>query len=286
MHPVRTVKYAVTPKPVRKASRAIYTVTNPLGAVENALIGAALNGGHRRQRSGKKRVSTARATSTMRTAPPAPPSQSQLRAAEGTDSSARIGELMAVQRERFAPTVRPVIALPVRQGAAQFNAQGWETRKGEAHWWQISKRKEIRVQVALAADAHVEELHRSALAHHAANQQAADQWWAALQAGDIDVTRGWLTMAFADNPAPVVIDQLTPTTAKLFLLLPSIDVLPARQPYLTPAGRRSAKDWTQTAKNDIYAQILGAHLLATFRETWAVAPCIQSTRVLGVRDDL
>ncbi len=48
MHPVRAAKYAVTPRLVRQASRVVYTITNPLGAAENELIGAALNagGGH------------------------------------------------------------------------------------------------------------------------------------------------------------------------------------------------------------------------------------------------
>lgn len=49
MHPARTVKYAVTPRPVRQVSRAAYTIRNPLGAAENKLIGAALNGGTSRR---------------------------------------------------------------------------------------------------------------------------------------------------------------------------------------------------------------------------------------------
>src|SRR4051812_22331621 len=60
MHPVRTAKYAVTPRPVRQLSRAVYTVTNPLGAAENAFIGAALNAGSHRRRStsGRSRSAT------------------------------------------------------------------------------------------------------------------------------------------------------------------------------------------------------------------------------------
>jgi hypothetical protein len=46
------MKSAVTPRPVKQLSRAVYTVTNPLGAVENKLIGAALNGGKSRRSSG------------------------------------------------------------------------------------------------------------------------------------------------------------------------------------------------------------------------------------------
>ncbi len=55
MHPARTVRYAATPRPVKKASRAAYTVRHPVGAAENKAIGAALSAGtgHRRARQRK-----------------------------------------------------------------------------------------------------------------------------------------------------------------------------------------------------------------------------------------
>jgi hypothetical protein len=52
MHPARTVRNAVTPRPVKQVSRAAYTVRHPVGAAENKVIGAALNGGRRRRRRG------------------------------------------------------------------------------------------------------------------------------------------------------------------------------------------------------------------------------------------
>jgi hypothetical protein len=50
MHPARTARNAVTPRPVKQASRAAYTVRHPVGAAENKVIGAALNGGRKRKR--------------------------------------------------------------------------------------------------------------------------------------------------------------------------------------------------------------------------------------------
>jgi DNA segregation ATPase FtsK/SpoIIIE, S-DNA-T family len=52
MHPVRSAKYAVTPRPVRQLSRAGYAVRNPVGAAENKIIGAVLEAGSGR-RSGR-----------------------------------------------------------------------------------------------------------------------------------------------------------------------------------------------------------------------------------------
>jgi hypothetical protein len=52
VHPARTVRNTLTPRPVKQVSRAAYTVRHPVGAAENKLIGAALNGGRRRRRRG------------------------------------------------------------------------------------------------------------------------------------------------------------------------------------------------------------------------------------------
>src|SRR5207302_10969145 len=35
--------------------------------------------------------------------------------------------------------------------------------------------------------------------------------------------------------------------------------------------------------NDVYAELLGAHLLATLREAFAVAPALKYARVIGAR---
>ncbi len=53
MHPARTVKNAATPRPVKQIRRAAYTVRKPVGAAENAAIGAVLNAGHGRRKRRK-----------------------------------------------------------------------------------------------------------------------------------------------------------------------------------------------------------------------------------------
>jgi hypothetical protein len=35
--------------------------------------------------------------------------------------------------------------------------------------------------------------------------------------------------------------------------------------------------------NEVYAKLLGAHILATARETWAVAPSLSNLRIIGLR---
>lgn len=59
MHPARTVKNAVTPRPVKQVSRAAYTARHPVGAAENKVIGAALNGSQRRKRRSRRSLFSA-----------------------------------------------------------------------------------------------------------------------------------------------------------------------------------------------------------------------------------
>lgn len=58
--------------------------------------------------------------------------------------------------------------------------------------------------------------------------------------------------------------------------------MPDRQAHITPSGQLTTKAWTKTDLNQVYAQLLAIHLLATLRETWAVAPSLQTLRVIGL----
>lgn len=150
-------------------------------------------------------------------------------------------------------------------------------------WWHRGDRARIREQVRTAAEAHIDDLYRASLLQHSEDQRAADVWWQALTAGQVDVVAGALSAALADNLAPVSVRQLSPNAVSLSITLPSEDVLPARQPQVTPGGKWTTKAWTQTARNEAYADLLGAHLVATIRELWAVAPALTRATVVGVR---
>jgi hypothetical protein len=278
MHPVRTVKYAVTPRPVQQLKRAVFTATNPLGSAENALIDAAFNSGRRRGGS-----SPARSTGTA-SRQPSHPTASQVRADEAAQVRDQFADLMVVQRERFAPSKRPDIPPPVRPDPREFEEQGWTLRQRDSRWWQRSRRRAIRAEVTTAAQARVDELYAEAARRAAEEQLRANAWWDALSAGDPDVTRAALAAAFADNPAPVRIIDVAGAAATVAVRLPDSSVLPDRKPYLTPSGKLTTKAWTQTDFNDAYADLIAAHLLATLRETWAVAPSIRQARVIGVRE--
>ena len=113
-------------------------------------------------------------------------------------------------------------------------------------------------------------------------QAVADRWWAALQSGDTAVTADALVAAFSDNAAPVAVVEVQTDRALVLLRLPRTDCLPARMPHVTPGGKLSSKAWAKTEFNQVYVELLGAHLVATVREGFAIAPSLQNVRVVGL----
>ena len=280
MHPVRTVKYAATPRPVRQVSRAVYTVTNPLGAAENKLIGAALSSGSRRRASPTRGGPSTRSRS-------APTSQGMsgtgVRAAEAVASHDQLAQLMIVQRERFTAARRPLVPDPSAVDPKPFQQQEWERRKGEAHLWQRARRQQLRAETAAFGKAAAADLQTQAHVEQREQQALADTWWTALNQGEPGVLIAALEAAFDDNPAPVVVVSARGSDAFLALVLPGPEVLPPKTAHITPTGRLSSRAWTKTELNQVYTELLGAHLLATIRETWAVAPSLTNLRVAGLR---
>ena len=283
MHPVRTTRNAVTPRSVKQLRRGIYTVRNPLGAAENALIGSVLNAG-----SGRRRSSGSGGRSSAASRPVALPGGvfvgTGVRAGEALRSADQLASLMAVQRDRFAPAVRPQVPDPLPPDRVAMQKAFWESLgTARPSFWQRQKLRQTRVQVAELVAVEATEMHQTALGVAAADRARVDAWWAGLLDGDQATITAALTAAFADNVAPVAVLHAAGDQARLLLLLPDLDALGPKQGHVTPSGRLSSRNWPKADLHEAYASLLGAHLLATARETWAVAPSIRHANVIGLR---
>jgi hypothetical protein len=270
MHPVRTVKHKATPRPIRQLSRGVYTVTNPLGAAESAIIFG----------SGRRRSTTTRTQQTITRQTWTSPG---VRAAEGYSVHDELCSLLAVQRERFAPITKPVPDPPTSVDRQAIAQEEWVGRKKDAPVWKVSKRKALKVEAEAAAIIRSDAEANEATKDFERRQEEIDRWWDALNRGDPDITKATLRAAFSDNPAPVVIFQAGGTEALLCMAVPWPDVLPDKKGHVTPTGRVSSKAWTKTEVNQVYADLIGGHLLATIRESWATAPALQLIRLFGIR---
>lgn len=270
MHPIRTVRIAATPRSVRRASYAAYAVTNPLGATENRLISAAF-------RSNKN--SNSRTTFS-------PSDQfitgSGVRADEGADSAERMATLMSVARQRFEPAKREVIPLPAQRDPKIWFKPEWNIRRKTLHFWQREALGKLKTETYEYAHRRSQADFHIALEMQAEEQRKLDKEWSKLKDGDPKTVELALKHAFADNLASVLVAKVDPPEAIIFLSIPNISVFPDKRMNATPTGRLSAKKWTNQEKQQAYAELIGAHLVATLREGFAVAPSLHQIRVIGV----
>lgn len=119
-----------------------------------------------------------------------------------------------------------------------------------------------------------------------AAQAALDDDWKRLQDNDPAVTLGLLEEAFADNEAPAAaIDCEGHHTTIVMQFVTPEAIVPERKPTRTPTGKRTLKKRTKTETNQLYLAALGSNVLATVKETFAVAPGTEVVQLLVVRQE-
>jgi hypothetical protein len=119
-----------------------------------------------------------------------------------------------------------------------------------------------------------------------AEQDQLDADWEKLQTNDPMTTISALEEAFADNqsPAAPLNCEGNRTTVVMQFSQPEI-IVPERKPARTPGGKRTLKKRTKTEINDLYLQALGSNVLATVKETLAVAPGTDFVQMLVIRHE-
>jgi hypothetical protein len=280
MHPVRTLRIAATPKSVRRASYIAYSVRHPLGAAESHVIRTAKNA--------FSSNSPGRTTSHATNSNSGYVTGTGVRAEEGADSYQRVEDLMSVSRQKFHPITHVILPPAPPVDPKPWMDSEWFKRKSEVPFWKTEARRNLKNEVSDFAGRQAALAQREAQEKIRLQQQEIDLWWRQINDGEPKVMESSLSKAFSDNAAEVGIRKITRTSAVLVLSVPSIDVLPRKRANVTPTGRLSSKVWTASEKNDVYASLIGAHLLATLREAWAVAPSLSKIRVVGLRmeDDI
>lgn len=159
--------------------------------------------------------------------------------------------------------------------------QQHEQKRLDDLWRKLqAARARVADEVVLAVDA--EKKRRAD--ERAAEQAALDEEWQKLNDNDPSVTLSVLEQAFADNEAPAAaIDCDGSRTTVVMQFVPPEAIVPERKPARTPTGKRTLKKRTKTEINALYLEALGSNVLATVKETFAVAPGTEVVQVLVVR---
>lgn len=160
-------------------------------------------------------------------------------------------------------------------------AQEAEQRRLEGLWGEL---QQGRAAVADDLPGRVASENERRETARAAEQRELDEAWAKLQANDPEVTLPALKKAFADNEAPAAAVKCEGNRTIVVMQFSSPEaIVPERKPARTPTGKRTLKKRTKTEVNALYLEAIGSNVLATVKETFAVAPGTEVIELLVVR---
>ena len=188
-----------------------------------------------------------------------------------------IREQIAAARDADAETETAAEAETKRR----LEEQRGEQERLDDLWTELkAARARVADEVVLAVQA---ETKRRA-DERTSEQTVLDDEWQKLNENDPSVTLNVLEEAFADNEAPAAAINCdgTHTTVVMQFVLPEA-IVPERKPARTPTGKPTLKKRTKTEINALYLDALGSNVLATVKETFAVAPGTDIVQMLVVR---
>lgn len=270
-HPVRTVRRAVTPRPIKQLRRTAYTITNPLGAIEGVFEDAVVDALRPRRRASTRRPPSA-GTGADRYAT----------AAAENDVFAAALSLHLVKVEAAAPT-EPAPPPPLNERWVRR-----QLRANAVKGTSLFKRKERKAARATAEAVATYEIvgeqrRREALCDR--QQQHLQEAFAALLKNDTSVTLAAAQAALAKLPLQCEAIACDPLQIDVLVTYPTLAVVPERDVKMTPTGRPSTRNRSQTERNDLYAEALASAALAATKVVMAALPAIPTARILIIVED-
>jgi len=176
----------------------------------------------------------------------------------------------------LAPTPPPIDADAIRDSCLEAALKGisvFDRASRKAAKEQASRDAAARIQ------ADTEQFKREYLEYKA---QLAT-WWNRLATNDPDVVLYALAEAFDDNYAAAAAVGVHKSEATLVVLVPGEDAVPEKMPSTTASGNLSLKKMTKKDHDGFYSLMVAGYTLVTIKEAFAVAPGLESVRVVVVR---
>jgi hypothetical protein len=197
--------------------------------------------------------------------------------------------LLTLHIEDFAQAACPVLPEPPKPDVAPFVAARKKQALEGISLFSFSKRKQARQWAHEHGQHDAENRWRQDLAEHAEQQAELAEEWARLMAHDEQAVHAALERAFEDNQSPAAcIDVGKDGNVRfttIVIIYGPVDLVPERQPAITPTGRPTLHKRTKTDRNNFYVRALGSTVLATVKEGFAVAPSVTEFRVVVLKKD-
>jgi hypothetical protein len=235
---------------------------------------SSLGGGRRRAGHETRRASPG---ASQRAAAQAAKAQEAQRLADA------LHDLLNLHRVEFPPA-SPPLAPPVQMpDAGEVHRRHEREALAGISVWQRAARAAARERAGAAAIAELAATARQAEQERQQLQHNLDELWRALSTNEPDVVLATLEEAFEDNEAAAAAVSVDGDEVSLVVLLPGMELIPERVPDTTPAGNLTLRKLRQGERDSLYTTVAMAHTLITLREAFAVAPGLNSARLVAVR---
>lgn len=183
----------------------------------------------------------------------------------------------------FPPATRPMAPEPPAIGSADIRARHLSEAKSLTSIFNRSARKLAIQEAERRAQAEIDQASARREADRASAQASLDAYWEALNRNDPNAVLAGLAAAFEDNEAAAAPVGVAGSQVTLVVIVPSASAIPERRPALTAAGNLTLKKLTKRELSDFYKLLIFGHVLVTVKEAFAVAPVIETARIVAVR---
>jgi len=199
-------------------------------------------------------------------------------AAQLVDVYKRIAKL---HHEQFVVAVRPIAPeLPTVDFAEIEKRHRTEKLKGVSIFAR-SRRREALAKAAADAQSEVHSRELERVRQHSSAQVQLDAEWARLTTNEPNAVIAALAAAFEDNDAAAAPLGVTGDEATLVVIVPSLSGMPQKKPDVTPTGRPTIKAVPKKEAAAWHATAVAGCILVTVKEAFAVAPALQSVRIVA-----
>jgi len=192
-------------------------------------------------------------------------------------------ELLAVHRAEFPVAQRPIAPPPADADVAAIHRRYEEAATAGLGLFQRAAKAQARAVAAQRAEAEIHALRLQGVRAQISYQEQLDAWWRSLLANEPDTVMAALAAAFEDNDATAAPIGVDGDEVALVVLAPPEDVVPERMPGTTAAGNLSLRKLAKGERSALYTAVVMGHVVVTVKEALAVAPGLQSVRVIALR---
>lgn len=235
-------------------------------------------GGGRRRTSSSARTGTATANRQLAAA-----TRAQEKLDQASALASALTAILNIHRSEFSPARRPLAPTPPPVDVDAFRRKHIGEAKATTSVFARSERKAALMEAERRAQIDAASLRGQYEQQRVAWQEALDAQWASLNDNDPDTVLVVLADAFEDNEAAAAAVGVEDAEVTLLVMVPAVASVPERRPTTTPAGNLSLKKLTKSETSAMYTEMVCGHALVTIKEAFAVAPGLDSARVVALR---